>query len=325
MITDHVHIEEELRRTQRRLDVATRAARLVTWEWTVATNEAEWDEGVRTILGYDQDEVGATIDWWDEHIHADDRDRVRADRRTAIEGGDNRWSDEYRVRRADGSHVTVRDTVEIDRDTSRHAVRLVGALQVTVGEGRVEASLREALDAERALRELAQDIAEAPDVSNLMTHVVEYARLIANAAGAFVEGMIAKEQVEILATAGDGIPPRGERVAYPGSLTEEMIQEREPVFLAKLKGIGAAMAPYVQRYCDACSALVVPVFGATGPLGALVILRRAGEAQFEAPVVDRIRTVADLASIAMQRIAVLAESERGRKVAEAAVRSPAQP
>jgi signal transduction histidine kinase len=320
MITEH-DIEEELRRTQRRLAVATRAARLVTWEWTIATNAVEWGEGVHTILGYEPTEVGATIDWWYEHIHPDDRDRIRANLNASIERGDNRWSEEYRFERANGNHVIVRDTADIERDASGHPTRTAAAMQVTVGQRRVEAALRETGDAERELRQLAQAIAEAPDVANLMTHVVEGARSIANAAGAFMEGMIEKEQVEVLATTGEGTPMKGERFAYPGSLTEEILKNREPVFLLKMQGIGVAMASYVERHCDGCSALIVPVFGATTPLGALVLLRRPGEAQFATAVVDWIRTVAELASIAMQRIATLAESERGREVAEAAVRS----
>jgi signal transduction histidine kinase len=110
-------------------------------------------------------------------------------------------------------------------------------------------------------------------------------------------------------------------VPFPGSLTEEIIKQREPVFLIRMEGLGAAMAPYLAQECHDCSVLVVPLMAHADAIGALVLLRKAEEPPFSPDVVTRVRTLADLASIALQRLVAMAESERRRAEAEAAVRS----
>ena len=88
-----------------------------------------------------------------------------------------------------------------------------------------------------------------------------------------------------------------------------------------MQGLGAAMAPYLAEHCHGCSALVVPLLAQEQVLGALTLLRKPDEPAFGPTVVTRVRTVADLVSLSLQRLGALAESERRRAEAEAAVRS----
>ena len=187
---------------------------------------------------------------------------------------------------------------------------------------RLNAELEDRAREERALRTLAQSITGAVRVPEVMHQIAEGALAVSGAAGAFVEQVVdATGEVEVVAAAGERTPPVGQRVAYPGSLTEEMIERREPIFLARMQGLGAAMAPYLAEHCPDCSVLVVPLAAEQAVLGALVLLRRPEEPEFEHGVVNRVRTLGDLASLSLQRLIALAESERRRTEAEAAVRS----
>jgi PAS domain S-box-containing protein len=175
---------------------------------------------------------------------------------------------------------------------------------------------------ERALRSLAEAITGAVRVTEVMHQIAEGARSVSEAAGAYVEQVISAEaEVEVVAAAGALTPAVGQRVPYPGSLTEEIIARREPVFCTRMEKLGAAMAPYLDELCHACSVLVVPLLGEEHVLGALVLLRRPDEPPFEHGIVNRVRTLGDLASLSLQRLVALAESERRRAEAEAAVRS----
>lgn len=175
---------------------------------------------------------------------------------------------------------------------------------------------------ERTLRDLAQRISGAGGVREIMRHVAEGALAASEASGVFVEQVIQPAgEVEVVAAAGTPVPEPGYRVPFPGSLTEEIIQERRPLFLPHMHGIGAAMAPYLARTCPDCSALVVPLCTDDRALGALILLRDATDEPFADAVMQRIRTVADLASVSLQRLVALAESEKRRGEAEAAVRS----
>ncbi|HEX4684252.1 MAG TPA: GAF domain-containing protein [Gemmatimonadaceae bacterium] len=175
---------------------------------------------------------------------------------------------------------------------------------------------------EETLRLLAQSITGAVRIHEVMHQISEGALAVSGASGAYVEQVVsASAAVELVAAAGENVPPVGQRVAYPGSLTEEIIERREPVFLVRTEGIGVAMAPYLARHCAGCSVLVVPLLADHEVLGALVLMRKADEPAFEVGVINRVRTLSDLASIALQRLVALAESERRRSEAEAAVRS----
>jgi PAS domain S-box-containing protein len=187
---------------------------------------------------------------------------------------------------------------------------------------RLNRELEERAREEHALRTLAQSIAGAIRVEEVMQQIAEGARAVSDAAGAYVEQVMSADgEVEVVAASGDGGPPLGQRVPYPGSLTEEIIERRELVFLARMQELGAAMAPYLDEHCHGCPGLVVPLVGDQRVLGALVLLRRPDEPAFGAGVVNHVRTLADLASIALQRLVAVAESERRRAEAEAAVRT----
>jgi PAS domain S-box-containing protein len=186
---------------------------------------------------------------------------------------------------------------------------------------RLNAMLETRAREERALRTLAQSITAAVRVAEVMHQIAEGALTVSGAAGAYVEQVVDDGEVEVVASAGEHTPPIGQRVPYPGSLTEELIERREPALLLCMEGVGEAMAPYLDRACHGCSALVVPLIAEASTLGALVLLRRPDETPLDEEVVGRVRTLGDLASLSLQRLVALAESERRRAEAEAAVRS----
>ena len=224
-------------------------------------------------------------------------------------------------RELETAHAATKHALDIERrareDTER-ARQVLAEHQATLS--RLNAELEDRAREERALRSLAQSITGAVRVAEVMQQIAEGALSVSEAAAAYVEQVTAAD-VEVVAAAGALTPPVGQRVPYPGSLTEEIIARREPVFCTRIEQVGAAMAPYLDEYCHACSVLVVPLLGEMGALGALVLLRRPNEPAFEHGIVNRIRTLGDLASLSLQRLMALAESERRRAEAEAAVHS----
>lgn len=208
------------------------------------------------------------------------------------------------------------------RDISERVVQQEALAQRENELRRLNTELRERAREEHALRTLAQAITGAVRVEDVMNQIAAGALGVSEASGAFVEQIInSNGEVEIVAGAGMHTPPGGLRVSYPGSLTEEIIEQREPVILASLDRLGAGMAPYLEQHCPGCSVLVVPLMAETEALGALVLLREPGQPAFEHGIVNRVRTLGDLASLSLQRLLALADSERRRDEAEAAVRS----
>ena len=111
-----------------RYRLVARATNDVIWDWDLVSDEVLWNDAITASFGYPPAEIDTTGDWWLEHIHPEDRERVGDGIHDVIDGDGERWSDEYRFRRQDGSYAAVHDRGYILRDEKGKALRMVGAM-----------------------------------------------------------------------------------------------------------------------------------------------------------------------------------------------------
>ena len=167
------------------------------------------------------------------------------------------------------------------------------------------------------LAEIARSLAAALEVRQVMQRVSEGAVHLTRAWGAYVEQIISpRGTVEVVAGVGEGVPSLGTRVPYPGSLTEEIIEQGTATLITEVGHVGPAIAPYLAESCEGCSALVVPLVSEDEILGTLVLLGR-GEEHFGEREIARARILGDLASVSLRRVLLLQESERRLRELEA--------
>ncbi|WP_260597532.1 hybrid sensor histidine kinase/response regulator [Sphingomonas endolithica] len=138
--------EAALRETEQRYRLAAKATNDAIWDWNLASNRVDWNEAVTVLFGYAEDEVEPTGDWWMEHIHPDDRDRVDTAIHAVIDGAGDHWAAEYRFRRADGTFADVFDRGHVFRDEDGRAIRMIGAMLDLTERKRAEERLRELND-----------------------------------------------------------------------------------------------------------------------------------------------------------------------------------
>ena len=93
--------EEELRRSERSQQLALRAGRMGAWEWNVASGEMSWSAGLEEIHGLAIGSFGGRFEDFKRGIHPDDRDRVLAEFKHAVDT-DSDVHALYRVGRKDG-------------------------------------------------------------------------------------------------------------------------------------------------------------------------------------------------------------------------------
>lgn len=143
--------EERARRSELRYQLAAQATRDVIWEWNPSTGEVHHSPSFFTYFGYQAEQVGTTIEWWREHVHPEERERVLQTLRESITGGAQDWQEEYRLQRADGTWVHVVNRCQIVRDAAGRAIQVVGALQDVTERKRMEAEAQQRADFERQL------------------------------------------------------------------------------------------------------------------------------------------------------------------------------
>jgi PAS domain S-box-containing protein len=128
-ITERRRIEEEVQRSRSQLADAERVARLGSWELDIPANRITCSEGLFEIYGI-------TAEEFDEHyepgksryVHPDDRDRVEAEMRKAIDVG-TPIDLEYRIIRPDGHVRRIHSRAELIVDSEGKPLRLTGTLQ----------------------------------------------------------------------------------------------------------------------------------------------------------------------------------------------------
>ena len=201
--------------------------------------------------------------------------------------------------------------------------RAAEALQRSLEEAHAaKEQLQRRADEESAFRHLASALTGAVEMTDVLYEITNRATVVTRADGVYVERILGPSNiVEVVATAGRGTPPRGLRVAFPGSMTSEIMRGGQPVILSDMKGFGPSMAPYIKDTCEDCQVLVTPLVSEDEPLGALVLLnsRNSGR-EFKEPDIVRVRTLGDLTSLALRRVRLLEQERSAREKAEAAVR-----
>ncbi len=120
--------EVELRRSNERFKLVTRATSDAVWDWNLETNQLWWNEGFQKLFGYSADEANRTSKEWTARVHPEDAERVSLNIKRAIESGATNWTDEYRFRRRDGSYAFVVDRGYLVRDENGRSIRMLGSM-----------------------------------------------------------------------------------------------------------------------------------------------------------------------------------------------------
>lgn len=85
------------RESEERYALAARGANDGLWDWDLLKNKAYFSPRWKSMLGWDENDIGDDPDEWFKRVHPDDIDRVRADINAHLEGLIPHYEDEYRM------------------------------------------------------------------------------------------------------------------------------------------------------------------------------------------------------------------------------------
>jgi signal transduction histidine kinase/ActR/RegA family two-component response regulator len=135
---------------EKRFQYVGRALNDAIWDWDLDTQAISWTTGIQTTFRHTAREIGADPHWWIEHVHPEDRQRVEASRRAAIEGLGETWSAEYRFLTGDVKYAAVLDRGYVMRDHAGRPVRMIGAMMDITAFKQVEVKMQQAKEAAEA-------------------------------------------------------------------------------------------------------------------------------------------------------------------------------
>ncbi|MCA8972539.1 MAG: PAS domain-containing protein, partial [Planctomycetes bacterium] len=152
-ISERRATEDRLRNSERRSNLARRAARLGIYDFDLITGALHWDERVRELWGLGPDDA-VDLEVFYSRVHEDDRSRVRSAIEDAIDpAGEGKYCFEYRL-----VHENRTTWVEALGDvTFEHgrAVRMLGTVQDITDFKQAVSDLRES---EERFRTMADNI-----------------------------------------------------------------------------------------------------------------------------------------------------------------------
>ena len=129
-VTERLKVEQDLRDSEERLDLAVRGADLGTWDWNVNTGQVHLNERWAAMLGYSRDEIDSHVGAWEKLLHPEDKAQVMKTLQDHLDDRTSYYQTEHRLRAKSGKWKWILDTGRVvSRDTKGKPLRVTGTHQ----------------------------------------------------------------------------------------------------------------------------------------------------------------------------------------------------
>lgn len=127
-ITERRQIQEELRESEERWQLALRGNNDGIWDWNLKTGEVVVSLRLKQIIGYEDQDVFSHIAQWIRSIHPDDFDSVMQARQAHLNKSTPYYYAEYRLRCQDNTYKWILDRGQALWEQQGKPVRMVGSI-----------------------------------------------------------------------------------------------------------------------------------------------------------------------------------------------------
>ncbi|MBN2013240.1 PAS domain S-box protein [candidate division KSB1 bacterium] len=158
-IKDRKLAEKALRESEERWQFALEGSGDGVWDWNVQTNKVFYSHQWKTMLGFDDNEIGDMLAEWENLVHPDDIETVYSEIHKHFAGKTPIYMNEHRIRCKDGSYKWILDRGKvIERTADGQPVRIIGTHTDYTERKRLEREIRNQRDFAENLIETAQVI-----------------------------------------------------------------------------------------------------------------------------------------------------------------------
>lgn len=154
-IQERKQIEQQLRESEERWQLALKGNNDGIWDWNIKTDETFYSPRWKEILGYLDSEIENHVDEWASRIHPDDCARVMGVKNEYLEQKFSHYTIEYRLRCKDGTYKWVLCRGQALWDEEGQPTRMVGSTRDIMEQKQAEEALRHS---ETREREKAQEL-----------------------------------------------------------------------------------------------------------------------------------------------------------------------
>lgn len=139
----HIHPQPPMTDDDPRLRAFLRVNFDVLYDWNIQSGAISFAEQLDELLGFPPGGFPRDLAGWLQHVHPDDHDAVCADLWRSVTEAQS-FHGEYRLRRYDGSYITVNDQAITLSDSTGQPTNMIGAMRDITDEREAERARREA-------------------------------------------------------------------------------------------------------------------------------------------------------------------------------------
>jgi diguanylate cyclase (GGDEF)-like protein/PAS domain S-box-containing protein len=118
---------EELRESEERYSLAAQGSKDGLWDWNLRTNEVYYSPRWKSMIGYDENEIGSSPNDWFAYVHHDDVDNLKNILTSHIKTPGDNIQTEYRMKHKDGTYLWMLCRGIGIRDKEGRAMRVAGS------------------------------------------------------------------------------------------------------------------------------------------------------------------------------------------------------
>jgi PAS domain S-box-containing protein len=126
-ITDRKRIEEALKESDERWQLAMRGNNDGIWDWNIKTNEVFFSSRWKEMLGYQDYEIAHSLEEWSKRVHPDDLGWVTQAIQDHFAKKTPFYITEHRMRCKDGNYKWILDRGQALWDSEGNAIRMAGS------------------------------------------------------------------------------------------------------------------------------------------------------------------------------------------------------
>ncbi len=162
--------QDDLRRSEGRLNEAQQQAKIGNWELDIVCNHLYWSDEVYKLFGLQPQQFIATFEGFLSNVHPDDRETVKNSYQRSLKDKEA-YKITYRLLLKDRTEKVVQECCQTFYNQAGDAIRSVGTVQDITAVKEVERKQRESEDRLTAILNASPDVAFLCDVNGIFLQV----------------------------------------------------------------------------------------------------------------------------------------------------------